>query len=421
MTRPQRLLYALCSSSATTAGSLIGGTFHPRHFSAGNVARATAAANIDKDPWREAHKKIWISGLVDPKWTTMYAREMLYAGKIDRMFKELKFQSKNLTHSLAFRANQGFVDTYITWKDLKVNIIDTDNTVELTSNVKRVLHDIDGAILVISSITHSTEVIIQIVNNFMKTLEVPRFFLIDELHQKGANPWKLLKEVRSSLGHNCAAIHVPIGLECDFKGVVDLVQLKAYFFHGDTITIGEVPTNMEALVSDKRQELIETVSKVDDKFNIYLKNNNNPSSADLEESVRRASIAQKFIPVLMGGIYKKDTLWCRLKKTEDLCRIYKQTDKEKLKKVAKDIVHIDVRNLIMTHRLFQHAKRYSSVLALVGRNHMFGMRHYWSMMKQKLLQDGISKEAESFEAYMQLMNLELGYQPTSRLNPKIQP
>ncbi|MCH82317.1 hypothetical protein A2U01_0003120 [Trifolium medium] len=66
---------------------------------------------------------------------------------------------------------------------------------------------------------------------------------------------------------------------------------------------------------------------------------------------------------------------CKLKMTEYLCGIYENTAREELEEAAKDMVHIDIRNL-----LYQHAQKYSSVLALVGRNHMFGMRHYWHMM-----------------------------------------
>ncbi|MCH96038.1 elongation factor G mitochondrial-like, partial [Trifolium medium] len=93
-------------------------------------------------------------------------------------------------------------------------------------------------------------------------------------------------QARSKLRHHSAAIQVPIGLEDDFKGLIDLVKLKAYYFHGpngDKLEIEEVPSDMEALVAEKRRELIETVSEVDDILAEAFLSDETISDADLEE------------------------------------------------------------------------------------------------------------------------------------------
>jgi len=97
-------------------------------------------------------------------------------------------------------------------------------------------------------------------------------------------------------------------LESDFKGVVDLVKLKAYRFdgeYGQDVVVGEVPADMEALVAEKRRELIETVSEVDDVLaEAFLSDDETISDAELEGAIRRATIARKFIPVFMGSAVK---------------------------------------------------------------------------------------------------------------------
>jgi len=103
-------------------------------------------------------------------------------------------------------------------------------------------------------------------------------------------------------------MQVPIGLEDCFEGVVDLVNLKAYKFlnkYGENVVVEEVPAAMEALVAEKRRELIETVSEVDDMLaEAFLSDDENISDADLEGAIRRATIARKIIPVFMGSAVK---------------------------------------------------------------------------------------------------------------------
>ncbi|XP_050910056.1 elongation factor G-1, mitochondrial-like [Lathyrus oleraceus] len=101
----------------------------------------------------------------------------------------------------------------------------------------------------------------------MRRYEVPRLAFINKLDRMRADPWKVMNQARSKLRHHNAAVQVPIGSEDVFKGLVDLVKLKAYYFHGSNgkkIVIKEVPSDMKALVAEKRGKLIETVSEVDD-------------------------------------------------------------------------------------------------------------------------------------------------------------
>ncbi|XP_020970844.1 elongation factor G, mitochondrial-like isoform X1 [Arachis ipaensis] len=102
-------------------------------------------------------------------------------------------------------------------------------------------------------------------------------------------------------------MQVPIGLEDDFEGLVDLVQLKAYYFrgsNGEKVVTEEVPADMEALEVEKRRELLEAVSEVDDQLADAFLGDEPISPADLQEAIRRATIARKFVPVFMGSVFK---------------------------------------------------------------------------------------------------------------------
>ncbi|KAI9078460.1 hypothetical protein K1719_039556 [Acacia pycnantha] len=312
-----RLLYTLCVSPAKSAASpspaasLLAGTFHLRHFSAGNLARA----KDDKEPWwkesMERLRNIGISAHIDSGKTTLTERILFYTGRIHEIHEVrgkdgvgAKMDSMDLEREKGITIQSAA--TYCSWKDYKINIIDTPGHVDFTIEVERALRVLDGAILVLCSVGGVQSQSIT-VDRQMRRYEVPRVAFINKLDRMGADPWKVLNQARSKLRHHSAAVQVPIGLEEDFKGLVDLVQLKAYYFHGssgETIVAEDVSADMEAMVVEKRRELIEVVSEVDDKLAEAFLNDEPISSADLEAAIRRATIARKFIPVFMGSAFK---------------------------------------------------------------------------------------------------------------------
>ncbi|XP_066364487.1 elongation factor G, mitochondrial-like isoform X3 [Miscanthus floridulus] len=141
----------------------------------------------------------------------------------------------------------------------------------------------------------------------MRRYEIPRVAFINKLDRMGADPWKVLNQARSKLRHHNAAVQVPIGLEEEFEGLVDLVEMKAYKFEGSSgqnVTASDVPLNMEDLVTEKRRELIEVVSEVDDQLAEAFLNDEPITANQLKAAIRRATVAQKFIPVYMGSAFK---------------------------------------------------------------------------------------------------------------------
>ncbi|CAJ1354891.1 unnamed protein product [Effrenium voratum] len=121
------------------------------------------------------------------------------------------------------------------------------------------------------------------VDRQMKRYEVPRIVFINKLDRYGSDPFLVLGQIRKKLGLNCAPVQLPIGQEDNFKGIVDLVSLKASFFEGkdgSSRKIAEIPKDMEAKAQELRGQLLETLADVDDDFaEVYLENEDVPADA----------------------------------------------------------------------------------------------------------------------------------------------
>lgn len=145
------------------------------------------------------------------------------------------------------------------------------------------------------------------VNRQMKRYNVPCLGFINKLDRMGSNPARVLSQLRSKLLHNAAFIQLPIGLESNCKGIVDLVNERALYFEGDfgvQIRVDEIPKDMQAEAKDRRQELIEHVSNVDDILGEIFLEERLPTVDDLKAAIRRSCLKRKFTPVLVGTALK---------------------------------------------------------------------------------------------------------------------
>ncbi|KAI5647425.1 hypothetical protein M9H77_33430 [Catharanthus roseus] len=316
-----RLLYRVYSSTKATpectkrtpSSALLAGNFHLRYLSAGSAAAARLREEKEV-AWKESMGKlrnIGISAHIDSGKTTLTERVLYYTGRIHEIHEVrgkdgvgAKMDSMDLEREKGITIQSAA--TYCTWRDYQVNIIDTPGHVDFTIEVERALRVLDGAILVLCSVGGVQSQSIT-VDRQMRRYEVPRLAFINKLDRMGADPWKVLDQARTKLRHHSAAVQVPIGLEDEFQGLVDLVQLKAYYFRGssgDKVVTEEVPANMSDLVAQKRKELIEAISEVDEELAEAYINDEPISPTDLEEAIRRATVARKFVPVFMGSAFK---------------------------------------------------------------------------------------------------------------------
>jgi elongation factor G len=153
--------------------------------------------------------------------------------------------------------------------------------VDFTIEVERALRVLDGAVLVLCSVGGVQSQSIT-VDRQMRRYSVPRVAFINKLDRSGADPWKVIDQVRRKLKHNCAAIQYPIGLEDQLQGLVDLVQNRAFFFHGvhgEKVTEADMPNDIVPAVAEKRRELIEAISEVDEELaDLFL--NDHPITPD---------------------------------------------------------------------------------------------------------------------------------------------
>merc|ERR1719483_1842106 len=256
-------------------------------------------------------RNIGISAHIDSGKTTLTERILFYTGKISAIHEVKGKDGVGATmDSMELERQRGITiqsaATYIMWKDHNINIIDTPGHVDFTVEVERALRVLDGAVLVLCSVG-GVQSQTYTVNRQMKRYNVPALAFINKIDRTGANPSRVLSQLRGKLGHNATYINLPIGLERNCKGVVDLVEMKAIYNEG---TMGillredEIPADMRVEAAERRQEMIEMVSNVDDKLGEMYLMEENPTNEDIKDAIRRTARDRKFTPVLCGTALK---------------------------------------------------------------------------------------------------------------------
>eukprot|EP00850_Spirogloea_muscicola_P020862 SM000229S07498 [mRNA] locus=s229:46209:53419:+ [translate_table: standard] len=264
--------------------------------------------------WREemTHvRNIGISAHIDSGKTTLTERVLFYTGRIHEIHEVkgrdgvgAKMDSMELEREKGITIQSAA--THCTWGNTQINIIDTPGHVDFTIEVERALRVLDGAVLVLCSVGGVQSQSIT-VDRQMRRYGVPRLAFINKLDRTGADPWKVVDQVRKKLRLNCAAVQYPIGLESNLEGLVDLVHQKAVYFHGahgEKTKESEVPGHLIEKVLAKRKELIEAVSEVDDTLAEKFLMEEPIQPEELQDAVRRATLSLKFIPVYMGSAFK---------------------------------------------------------------------------------------------------------------------
>jgi len=196
--------------------------------------------------------------------------------------------------------------TFCRWKDAHVNIIDTPGHVDFTIEVERALRVLDGGILVLCGVSGVQSQSLT-VDRQMKRYNVPRLAFVNKLDRQGANPWKVIGDLRDQLKLNASAVQIPVGLEDKHSGVVDLIVKKSFIFEGEKgedIVEGEVPADMMEMVEEKRAEMIERLANVDEEIEEIFLMEEEPTEEQLKAAIRRQTVACKFVPVFMGSAFK---------------------------------------------------------------------------------------------------------------------
>lgn len=193
------------------------------------------------------------------------------------------------------------------WREHRVNIIDTPGHVDFTMEVERCLRVLDGAVTVfcaVAGVEPQSETVWRQADRY----HVPRLAFINKCDRVGADPWRCVQQIRDRIKAHPVLTQIPIGLEDSFSGVVDLVQMRALQWVGDTTGAlfreREIPSDLLKAAKTARSAMVESLGEVDDEILGLYVNGAEVGDQQIRAALRRATIAGKAIPVLLGAAFK---------------------------------------------------------------------------------------------------------------------
>lgn len=256
-------------------------------------------------------RNIGISAHIDSGKTTLTERILFYTNRIHAIHEVrgkdgvgAKMDSMELEKERGITIQSAA--TFCSWKDIDINIIDTPGHVDFTVEVERALRVLDGAILVLCSVGGVQSQSIT-VNRQMTRYKVPRIAFINKCDRTGANPDRVTKQLREKLDLNAHMLQLPIGLESDLAGMIDLVTMKAIYFDGDNgekLRIEEIPAAMADEAQERREALLEEISMFSEELMEAVLEGGDVDVALVYEAIRKGTINLEFTPVFVGSAYK---------------------------------------------------------------------------------------------------------------------
>ena len=253
-------------------------------------------------------RNIGIMAHIDAGKTTTSERILFYTGKthkigethdgaatMDWMEQE---QERGITITSAA--------TTCFWKDHRINIIDTPGHVDFTVEVERSLRVLDGSVTVLCAkggVEPQSETVWRQADKY----RVPRMVYVNKMDIMGADFYRVIEMMKERLKCNAVPIQLPIGAESDFKGIIDLVIMKAYYYNDDKgidITVTDIPDDMKELADKYRNELVEHVAEQDDALLEKFFEGEELTVEEIKECIRKATIANTMVPVVCGTSYR---------------------------------------------------------------------------------------------------------------------
>ncbi len=255
-------------------------------------------------------RNIGISAHIDSGKTTLTERILFYAQKIHAIHDVKGKDGVGATMDyMELERERGITitsaSTYLKWGDHHLNVIDTPGHVDFTIEVERALRVLDGAVLVLCAVAGVQSQSIT-VDRQMRRYEVPRIAFVNKCDRTGANPERVAQALCDKLGHQAVLMQLPIGLEVDFEGVVDLIEMKALYFRGENgeeVEEGPIPAELRERTEAARVDLLDAASLYSDELlEAALEDAATPKL--IRDAVRKGVLSLELTPVLMGSAYK---------------------------------------------------------------------------------------------------------------------
>ena len=256
-------------------------------------------------------RNIGISAHIDSGKTTLTERVLFYTKRIHAIHDVRGKDGVGATmDSMELERERGITiasaATFCEWAEHKINIIDTPGHVDFTIEVERALRVLDGAVLVLCAVGGVQSQSIT-VDHQMKRYRVPCIAFVNKCDRSGANPFRVIDQLRDKLGHNAVAMEMPIGLEADFEGVVDLVAMKAIYFdgaNGEILRETPIPEALAEEARTRREALLDAAALFSDDLTEAILEEAPVSETMIWEALREGTIRRAITPVFMGSAYK---------------------------------------------------------------------------------------------------------------------
>ena len=256
----------------------------------------------------ERIRNIGIAAHIDAGKTTCTERILFYSGVVHKMGEV--HDGAAVTDWMAQERERGITITAAaistTWDDHRINIIDTPGHVDFTIEVERSMRVLDGVIAVfcaVGGVQPQSETVWRQADRY----SVPRMVFVNKMDRTGADFLKVHGQIKDRLKANAVPIQLPIGAENDLKGIIDLVENKAYIYKDDLgkdIEQTEVPSDMVDLVSDWRSKLMESIAETEEELLEAFLENGELSVEQLKSGIRGGVLKHGLVPMLCGSAFK---------------------------------------------------------------------------------------------------------------------
>lgn len=256
----------------------------------------------------EKTRNIGIAAHIDAGKTTTTERILFYSGMVHKMGEV--HEGTAVTDWMEQERERGITITAAaittSWKDYKINIIDTPGHVDFTIEVERSMRVLDGVIAVFCSVggvQPQSETVWRQADRY----KVPRIVFVNKMDRMGANFYKVYGQIRDRMRANAVPIQIPIGSEENFRGIVDIVQMKAYIYNNDTgtdIEEVEIPDEVKELAAEYRTKLIESVAETNDALTEKYLEGEELTEAEIRAALRTGTISGTIVPMLCGSAFK---------------------------------------------------------------------------------------------------------------------